>query len=250
MNKRSSFLQVLIYYGIAILLSLLFRVPRFNPEWYLHLQSYPYGWIMFSLLRASGPLAGGIISILIFRNRYERTITLTGFSARVSALFFGAPVLLISIFGIAGTGAENPHWYGFLSGLTLIVYCLFEETGWRGFLQDALRGIPNPFRFMIIGILWYLWHLNLLSPELYSVKFGLLVHLPSCILGSWIIGHLADKYKSIMVAAAAHCIFNIFFDLHTDMKAKVMIVAGMLLIWIVSSRLLDKTLPIPIKRDN
>ena len=243
MKKRFSFIQVLVYYGIAILLSLLFRVPRFNPEWYLHLQGYPYGWILFSWLRASGPLAGGIISLLVFQNRYERTITLAGLSLRVSVIYFGAPVLMVSVLGIAGPGAENPHLYGFLSGLTLIVYCLFEETGWRGFLQDALRDIPNPFRFMIIGTLWYLWHLNLLSPELYSVKFGLLVHLPSCILGSWIIGLLADKYKSIMVAAAAHCIFNIFFDLHTDMKAKMFIVAGMLLMSgsFISSKIMKRS---------
>ncbi len=51
-----------------------------------------------------------------------------------------------------------------------MVYCLFEETGWRGFLQDA-------------G----------------SLKFGLLIHLPSCILGSWGIGVMADKYKSLLV---------------------------------------------------
>ncbi len=243
-------MQVLIYYAIAIALSLIFRVPRFNPEWYLHLQDYQYGWILFSLLRASGPLAGGITSMLIFRKRYERTITITGVSLAVSAIYIGAPLLLISLLGITGPGTENPNWFGFLSGSTLIMYCLFEEIGWRGFLQDSMRRIPNPFRFIIIGTLWYLWHLNLLSPDLYSIRFGLLVHLPSCILGSWIIGFLADKYKSVMVAAAAHSIFNIFFDLHADMKAKVMIVAGMLIIWMVSSRLLDKSLPVPIKRDN
>jgi len=240
MKKFFSAEHVIIYYVIAVALSMSFRVPGLNPAWYINLQNYKFGWILVSLLRASGPLVGGIICIVIFRNKYERTITLTGKSLAISAIYFGAPVLLISILGVSDSGGENSHSFGFLSGLTLIMYCLFEEIGWRGFLQDAMRGIPNPFRFILIGTLWYLWHLNFLSPDLHSFKFGLLVHLPSCILGSWIIGYLADKYKSIMVAAAIHSIFNIFFDLQTDMKSKLIIVTGVFIIWISSSFFLDK----------
>ena len=235
MKKSFSVSHVLVYYLIAVALSMCFRVPRFNPEWYVTLGSYPYGWILVSLLRASGPLAGGILCLIIFRNKYRRTITVTGNSLVISAIYFLAPVLMISIFGISRTGMDNIHWSGLLSGFTLMVYCLFEETGWRGFLQDEMRGIPNPFRFIYIGTLWYLWHLNFISPDIYSIKFGLLVHLPSCILGSWIIGYMADKYKSILVAAAIHSIFNIFFDLQTDIKSKAMIVAGVFIIWIASS---------------
>ena len=239
MKKFFSAKHVIIYYVIAVVFSMFFRVPRLNPEWYINLQNYNFGWILISLLRASGPLAGGIICIVIFRNKYERTITLTGKSLAMSAIYFGAPVLLTSTLGITSSGEANSHLFGLLSGLTLIVYCLFEETGWRGFLQDSMRGIPNPFRFILIGILWYLWHLNFLSPELHSLRFGLLVHLPSCILGSWIIGKMADKYNSVMVAAAIHSIFNIFFDLQTDMKSKLIIVTGVFIIWISVSYFWD-----------
>ncbi len=240
MKKFFSVQQVIVYYVIAVALSMFFRVPGLNPEWYINLQNYKSGWILVSLLRASGPLAGGILCIVIFRNKYERLITLTGKSLAISAIYFGAPLLLISIMGISGSGVENSHSFGFLSGLVLMIYCLFEETGWRGFLFDSMRGIPNPLRFIFIGTLWYLWHLNFLSPELHSLKFGLLVHLPSCILGSWIIGNMADKYKSVMVAAAIHSIFNIFFDLQTDMKSKLIIVTAVFVIWISSSYVLDK----------
>ncbi len=238
MKKFFNVKHVIIYYVIAVALSMFFRVPRLNPEWYVNLQSYNFGWILISLLRASGPLAGGILCIGMFN--YRQTITLTGTSPAGSVIYFGAPVLLITILGIKSSGEVNSHLFGLLSGLTLIVYCLFEEIGWRGFLQDSIRGVPNPFRFIIIGTLWYLWHLNFLSPDLYSLKFGLLVHLPSCILGSWIIGYMADKYKSVMVAAAIHSIFNIFFDLQTDMKSKLIIVTGVFVIWISVSFYLDK----------
>ena len=240
MKKLFSVKHVLIYYAVAIALSMFFRVPRLNPDWYLHLHNYTFGWILISLLRASGPLVGGLLCISMFRNKYKRTITLTGSSLAASTIYFGVPVLLIAFVGITGSGEENSHVLGLISGITLMLYCLFEEAGWRGFLQDAMRGIPNPARFIIIGALWYLWHLNFLSPELHSLKFGLLVHLPSCIFGSWIIGYFADKYKSILVAAAIHSIFNIFFDLQTDMKSKLFIVAGIFLIWVTSSYFIDK----------
>jgi len=51
---------------------------------------------------------------------------------------------------------------------------------------------------------------------------------------------MADKYKSVMVAAAIHSIFNIFFDLQTDMKSKLIIVTAVFVIWISSSYVLDK----------
>ena len=240
MKKLFSAEQVIVYYVIAIALSMFFRVPWLNPEWYVNLQNYKSGWILVSLLRASGPLTGGILCVLFFRNKYQRTITLSGKSLAISIIYFGAPVLLISILGTTGSGNANPHMFGLLSGLTLMIYCLFEEIGWRGFLQDSMRGIPNPFRFIIIGTLWYLWHFNFLTPELHPLMFGLLVHLPSCILGSWIIGYMADKYQSIMVSAAIHSIFNIFFDLQADMKSKLFIVAGVFVIWISSSYVIDR----------
>ena len=162
-------------------------------------------------------------------------------------LYFLAPVLMITFIGAGHDPNQNGRLYGLMSGLTIIIYCLFEETGWRGFLQDAMRDVPNPYRFIIIGIFWYLWHLNFISAhDASSLRFGLLVHLPSCILGSWIIGSMADKYKSLMVAAAIHSIFNIFFDLDTDLKAKIIIVTGIFMIWIPLSWMIEKTMKIKI----
>ncbi len=240
MNKTVRIDLIIIFFVIAVGLSMFFRVPQFNPSWYDSLREYRFGWILVSLLRASGPLTGGIICIWFFRKKYERTITFLGTSVLISLLYFFAPVVMITLMGIDSGNGDNVHYYGLLSGLTLMLYCIFEETGWRGYLQDAMRGVPNPLRFIIIGTLWYCWHLNFLSPELHSIKFGLLIHLPSCILGSWIIGYMADKYKSLMVAAAIHCIFNIFFDLGTDMRSKFIIAAGVFLVWIAASKVLDK----------
>ena len=240
MNKYSRIGQVLFYYLIAVGLSMFFRVPKLNPEWYLNLVNYQFGWVLISLLRASGPLVGGILSIWLFRNLVKRTITLSGTSLAASLLYFGAPVFMVTILGISGNSGVSTHLFGLESGLTIMVYCLFEETGWRGFLLDAMRHMANPLRFIIIGILWYVWHLNFLSGTMASLKFGLMIHLPACIFGSWIISFMADKYKSILVAAGVHSVFNVFFDLQTDLLSKLIIEAGVFLIWIATSYFVDK----------
>ena len=35
---------------------------------------------------------------------------------------------------------------------------LGEELGWRGFLQDALRPLTPYKKYIIIGVMWELWH--------------------------------------------------------------------------------------------
>jgi len=241
MKKNIRIDLILIYYIIAVVLSMFFRVPRLNPGWYASLPDYPNGWILYSLLRASGPFVGGLIAIWFFRNKYQQTISLAGNQPVISLIYFFIPVIMIALMGIPGNSGDNNHVHGLLTGVVLMTYCLFEETGWRGFLMDAMRGISNPFRFIIIGTLWYLWHLNFISAQdAASLKFGLLVHLPSCILGSWIIGLMADKYSSLMVAAAIHSVFNIFFDLGTDMKSKVIIAVGVFSVWIIGSKIVER----------
>ena len=244
MKKTTRFLLISVYYLIAVIFSMFFRVKQLNPDWYIHLLSFRYGWILFRLLRGVGPLIGGIFGILVFRNKYQRSITIKGVSLLVSTIYYLAPVLMTGLVGVAAINGENPHMMGLLSGILIIVYCLFEETGWRGYLNDVMRGFSSPLRYILIGILWYLWHLNFTSSGGGSLKFGLLIHLPSCILGSWVIGQISDKYKSIMVAAAIHSIFNIFFDLEAGLNSKIIIVAGVLIIWITTSFFLDKRLAV------
>ena len=240
MKKKFHFIAVLTFYTIALELSIFFRVRQLNPDWYLNLSDLEYGWVPISLFKALGPLVGGLFCILFLRKYFKSTISLTGKSLALSLIYFLAPVLMIGVWGVNSDSGGNTHLFGLLTGLTMMGYCLFEETGWRGFLQDAFRGILNPYRFIIIGVLWYFWHLNFLTVGPYNWKFGLFVHLPSCIFGSWIIGYFADKYKSLLIAAAIHSMFNIFFDLQADLLTKAIIATGVLLIWILTSFLFNK----------
>ena len=83
------------------------------------------------------------------------------------------PVFVFGILGIPNSSKINPHLLGSIVGLFLIFYALFEEYGWRGYLQDELGDIAEWKRILIIGTLWYLWHLSFLNnPDiLVNLKF-------------------------------------------------------------------------------
>ena len=72
---------------------------------------------------------------------------------------------------LALTGLENPWEYSLLSIIdlplvfvivVLLISAAGEETGWRGFVQQQLQTILNPFRAsLVLGLVWGVWQLPL-----------------------------------------------------------------------------------------
>jgi membrane protease YdiL (CAAX protease family) len=117
------------------------------------------------------------------------------------------PILLFTIFGGNNDQNLNRHYYGFIVGTSLTLYAVFEECGWRGFLQNEFANLKPFLRAILIGSFWYLWHLSFISNDttvLDELKFfGILV------FASWGIGAIADKTKSIFASACFHLIGSI-----------------------------------------
>src|SRR5690606_10564804 len=61
-------------------------------------------------------------------------------------------------------------------------------------------------KYVIIGVLWYLWHLSFLKGG--SVQENLFF-MGLLILGSWGIGQIAEATKSIVASACFHLIVQI-----------------------------------------
>jgi membrane protease YdiL (CAAX protease family) len=93
-----------------------------------------------------------------------------------------------------------------MGGIGTLLYCICEEFGWRGYLQDELKPLKEWQRVLLIGFLWYLWHLSFINNQdiLSNVKF-----LGWMILGSWGIGKVIDSTKSILAATSFHMIINL-----------------------------------------
>ena len=96
-----------------------------------------------------------------------------------------------------------------LSTLTGLAYGFGEELGWRGFLQDALRLLPQVRRYLAIGVLWGAWHLTTFaSGSLSEVVMRMAFMSALWILGSWGIGTAVDVTRSVAVATVLHLTFN------------------------------------------
>ena len=177
------------------------------------------GWIP-----AFGPAVGAAAALIVFRRSHRRTVSLLGSSAPRSLAFLAVPlVLLVGI----GTGGERPHLSGLVTAVSFVIYALGEEMGWRGVLQDALRPLPEPRRYVLVGLLWGAWHFTSFLGG--GAAAALVRHswlIPLWILGSWGIGKAVDQTGSLLVAALLHLIFNFLRHLPSSTALPVLTVSA------------------------
>lgn len=157
-----------------------------------------------------GPLLAAFVTRLVFPS-VPKTITGTGTKPLRTALFVGIPLLLGAAFGVVNKQGQNAHMYGFLVALSGILYGFVEESGWRGFLQDALRSLPTFWRVVLIATLWLGWHFTFLSnlSALAGPQTPVLGVLAVLLLASWAFGAAAERTKSVGVVACLHEAFNL-----------------------------------------
>jgi membrane protease YdiL (CAAX protease family) len=205
--KKISFYRIIVFYLIAFALSNTFRFDLF------HLQetfdSLPiWTMIIYSPLQAVGVLLGALIAIWWLRKNTNTEISIWGTSKKGSIIMSLVPVVLLLILGVQNNQTTDPHYYGFMAGLSTLVYCLCEEFGWRGYLEEELKNLSEFKRVLIIAGLWYLWHLKfLINPDLVQnlIFFGLLI------FGSWGLGKIIKITKSILAVSCFHLLINVLF---------------------------------------
>ncbi len=186
-------------------------------------------WFNKGWLPALGPFLACLLALFLFRRSHRRRITLFGTSPLRSALFIAIPWIAL---GWAGYGSDEPHLTGLLFGAVYIVYGFLEESGWRGFLQDALQPLPEWKRYCSIGVLWGVWHFtSFLSGTATVVALRLTMMGALWIGGSWGIGKVAERTRSLSTAAMLHLIFNLSTALPAAKLLPVLAASG--LSWIL-----------------
>ncbi|MBD2755242.1 CPBP family glutamic-type intramembrane protease [Spirosoma validum] len=157
---------------------------------------------------------GPILAALLTRRFFPKlvqTVSVLGSSPAKAILFMAIPIVLSTFIGIQNRAGQNEHVYGLLLGMSGLLYGFVEETGWRGFLQDALRPLPTFWRVMLIGLMHAGWHLTFLS-DLSNVcgpRLGETGAVVALVLMAWGFGALIDTTKSLLVVACAHELMNI-----------------------------------------
>ena len=191
--------------------------------------------LLTSPLGAIGLLIGALISLYLLKKERKLSFSLFGTSWKWSLIMLSIPIILLAIFGVQNENGLNAHYYGLIGGIGTLIYCFCEEIGWRGYLQDELKSVKEWKRVLLIGVLWYLWHLSFISNQNFidNIQF-----LGWMIFGSWGIGKVIDLTKSIIAATCFHMIINIMM-FNTLMKngidgsSKLIILGVSVAIWIL-----------------
>lgn len=175
---------------------------------------------LWNWARGIGPCLGAIVAVLVFKREFYCTITGTSFwKSAISVLlpfaicFFLNRSLSFTLLGF-------------------IFYSFLEEVGWRGYLQGELKDI-NPFlRILIIGLMWFSWHISI------NFSIGSLIFLVILLFGTWGIGCIARDTKSLVACACFHALVNFSNQGGVSftpvvIALYVVVIAGWFLIWYV-----------------
>lgn len=158
--------------------------------------------VLRALLEGLGPLL--VALLLLWRAPLaRRPMSLAG---RRPWQALGMAAVVPPAFAIAG--AFNGQAAGAaLVGATTLVYCLMEESAWRGVLFNRLSGWRSTPRALAIGAGWYLWHLSFLAPDATWTRE--LAVLAALLGGSLLLDRLAERTGAVMTVACAHLLVNV-----------------------------------------
>ena len=194
MNSQSKkIVAIVIFYAIAI--SLRYYTNIIAPSFIENMSPY-----LQIIITGIGPLIGGLV-VVKFLNR-PNFLTFFGLGIWKTVAIIAIPMLLFSLAWVLETGAFSINLVKVIG--TLMLYALLEEYGWRGYLQSELSGMKRIFKYLIITILWFAWHLD------FTLSLENLIFFLALFGGSYGIGFMADRSKSLIMAALFHSFLNIY----------------------------------------
>ena len=188
-------IYIALYYSIAIVLRYFILFVR--PEFIKELPVFVVG-----LLTGVGPLIGGLVLVLGFKRKNNLRLFSIGIWETIVLVML--PVVLFVVLDLFNSGNNS---LSILSTLGFaFVYALFEEYGWRGYLQTELGRLKAIYRYLVVGVLWYFWHLDI------GFEMQHLWAFVYVFAGSLGMGYVADRSKSLVLPTLFHMLFNVLFS--------------------------------------
>ncbi len=192
-------------------------------------KAFSNDWIISDwayLIAGLGPFTAGLIVLLLDKFVSNR-ITIWGNEKLKNILIALLPVFSFSIIGLENSNAINIHYYGFIYASINIIYAFLEEFGWRRYLQNALEGLNKNWKYILIGIIWWIWHLR------FETHFDIFIFPLICIGGGYLLGKLADDTKSIVPVVTIHTLIILLTN-SGELTMNKMIAASLTIIaWII-----------------
>ena len=215
---------IILFYVIAFSISALFNSGFLTPEFRTLTQGYFIS--DFTYLPACLGTFIAALWVLYLDKSHVRTITFSGNYPLKNIATALTPIVVFSIVGLNNEYRLNVHYFAFAFAAINLIYGIMEEIGWRGYLQDALRPLSEKYRFLLIGLMWWAWHFR------YHTVFDFTVFPLFCIAGSFLIGQLAEKTKSYLIAGAVHSLIILLTNSGQPSKEKIVASILTIIIWI------------------
>ncbi len=191
-NTLKRITSIVGFFAIAI--SLRYYIDVIKPSFLLDLHLY-----LQILVLGIGPLIGGLVVVNIFKR--PNFLKIFGLNYWKTILIVFIPMMLFSLVGVIENGTPSFNLFKIIG--IIILYALFEEYGWRGYLQSELSDLKKIYKYLIITVFWFVWHLN------FELSGSNLIFFMTLFAGSYGIGFIADRSKSLVMAALFHSFFNI-----------------------------------------
>lgn len=227
LHNKINWIEIALFYILAVAVSLPFRLNLVNLN---QLCPLPAGLnVFYAVFKALGPLAGFLILFYLLKTKTVQQNTLFGKDKKRSLLAISVIPVLMTILGVNNEAGLNSHYYGFIYAFSYCIYALFEEYGWRGYLQPALEPMKMIFRVPLIAILWFLWHLNFLLPIMTLQQH--IFHFLFILLGTWGLLQITNRTHSLLFASAVHLSFNLFTEVNGEFNKRIIIVLVAVFTW-------------------
>lgn len=186
-----------------------------------------------TILHGSGYLLAGIstfaaaIIAMAFHKNLSSSITILGKDKLKNALIGALPIMAFTIIGLENKLNFHASAYGFLYVMINTIYAFAEEFGWRRYLQNALENLNPHVKYLLIGLVWWIWHFR------FTTQFDLFIFPLICLGGGYLLGKLTDEYKSILPATAMHTLIIITTNSGTFSVHEILGILFVLIGWIV-----------------
>ena len=140
-----------------------------------------------------------------------------------SLLVYPVAIVIVIVLGVMlGLTSINADWNTLLPALipgiagqfiTRTLFAMFEEWGWRGYLEPRLLalGVPDLRRHLLVGLVWAIWHFPLiLSTDYTNIPYA--IFLPLFVVGvtisAIVYGQLRKASKTVWTSVLMHGIAN------------------------------------------
>jgi len=205
-QSKTNWKAIVFYVAAATIIAGLFRKPFFD---FYNSSSYHFmvALACVTLLIGWAPALSAFLSWKIFGSQNRESDWFGAWKNGALAMA-SLPAIVFGAFGYPNDFGMNAHLAGFLLGALIFLYALGEEIGWRGYMQDALAPRPLWIRALLIGVVWWAWHLFFFR----SLDPGYILQSLAIIFGtSFMLSWLISESRSWISVAAFHSIGNIAF---------------------------------------